>query len=336
MATIKEVSRYANVSMATVSRVLNGTAPVANQTKQRVLSAVEKLNYQPNAFARGLVTNLSGGVGVVVNDLASPYFGPMLRGVEEVVEAAGMHLLVSSGHAKAEPEACAVSFLSQQRSDALILHVEGMSDDDLIDLSKRDVPIVLIGRYVAELAAQSIYLDNEYGGYLATRYLLEHGHTRIGHVAGPPALQDSRDRLAGYRRALEEAGLPLNSDHVIEANFKEEAGQRATKRLLARRSDLTALFIANDQMAAGALAALREAGLEVPRDMSLVGFDDVLLARYLYPPLTTVAQPIAQMGRAAAQLALARLRGEAGEGVTHKFDPNLVVRSSVAAAPKTP
>jgi LacI family transcriptional regulator len=329
MATIKEVSRLANVSMATVSRVLNGTVPVTEPTRVRVMEAVERLGYQPNMFARGLATNRSNGIGVVVNDIASPYFGPMLGGIERVAETYGLHLMVLSGHADAGSEREALQFLLQRRADALIVHVEGISDYDLIKLSSPSLPLVIVGRYINELADRCVYLNNEAGGYLLTRYLLENGHRRVAHVAGPQALYDSRARLQGYRRALEEAGIRYDEALVVEADFQEEGGCLATHRLLDRQLDFTALFAGNDQMAAGALTAFREAGLEVPNDISLVGYDDVLLARYLYPALTTIRQPMAEMGQAAARLVLAALKGTDSKEVKRKFEPTLVVRDSV-------
>lgn len=331
MATIKEVSQRANVSMATVSRVLTGNAPVADATRQRVLRAVRELGYSPNAFARSLATNRSGGIGVVINDLSSPYFAPMLQGIESVVEPMGFHLMVSSGHARVEPERRAVDLLCQRRSDALILHVELMSDDDLLALSKGPTPLVIIGRLVAELAERSVYLDNERGGLLATRHLLERGHRRIAHIAGSLALHDSRERLTGYRRALEEAGLAYDARFVVEGDYQEESGKRATQRLLGRGLGFTAIFVGNDQMAVGALLALREAGLSVPHDVSIIGYDDVFIARYLHPGLSTIRQPLRDMGRAAARLVLADLGVAPGEEVMRKFEPSLIVRESVAS-----
>lgn len=330
MATIREVSHLANVSMATVSRVLNGNVPVADKTRARVLAAVEALDYHPNTFARGLATNRSGGAGVIVNDLGSPFFGAMLRGVEDVLDAQGMHLMVSSGHEDAKTEREALEFLFRCRADALIVHVEALSDAELAAFASHETPLVVVGRYVPELADQSVYHDNEAGGRLVTEYLLEQGHTRIAHVAGPSAIHDSRARLAGYRRALENAGLRYDENLVVEANFEEEGGRLAAKRLLERDLGFSALFASNDQMAVGALSAFREEGLELPKDISLVGYDDVYLARYLYPALTTVRQPIVEMGRAAAQLAICKLHGKSGKGVRRKFDPTLVIRNSVA------
>ena len=218
MPTIKEVSRHAQVSPATVSRVLNGTVPVANDTKKRVLDAVKKLNYQPNAFARGLVTNRSGGIGVVINEISSPYYSGIVRGIENVVEEAGMHLVVSSGHADEKFERKAAGYLLQRRSDALILHLETMSDVELLGWLEQNLPaetpVVIMGRHVTELGNRCIYLDNEKGGFLATQHLLERGHRHIAHITGPLAMKDSRDRLQGYRRALEAAGLPYNEAYV--------------------------------------------------------------------------------------------------------------------------
>lgn len=330
MATIREVSRLANVSPSTVSRVLTGNAPVAEETRERVMAAVRELGYQPNTFARGLVTNRSEGIGVVINEISSPFYSTIVQGIEEVVEAHGKHLIVSSGHAREAVEREAVEFLRQRRCDALILHLEAISDYDILQWVEGDTPIVIVGRYVAELPDRCIHLDNVAGGYLATKHLIEHGHRKIAHITGWMAIQDARDRVEGYRRALEDAGIPFDDMLVVEGDFVEEGGQRGARRLLERDRDFTALIAGNDQTAAGAMRVFREYGLRVPQDISVIGYDDVLLARYLHPALTTIHQPLAEMGRAAGQLALAALGEVQGEGVTRRFDPELVVRESVA------
>jgi len=332
VATIQEVSKRAKVSMATVSRVLNGNVPVSEATRARVIEVIEELDYHPNTFARGLVTNRLGGVGVVINDLASPFFGPMLSGIESVMEAQGMHLMVSSGHAEATSEGNAVEFLLRCHADALIIYVEALSNADIAAFAEKGTPIVLVGRDVPELADHTVYLDNVAGGRMVTEHLLEHGHQRIAHIAGASTIDDSCARLEGYQYALAAAGVPFDDSLVIAGDFQEAGGYKATKQLLAR-ADFSAVFASNDQMAAGALNALREAGLSVPHDVSVVGYDDVLLARYVYPPLTTIRQPIIEMGRAAAQLALQLLNGTSTEEVKQRFEPTLIKRQSVAHCP---
>lgn len=328
MPTIREVSRRARVSASTVSRVLNGTVPVRNDTRQRVLDAISELDYRPNAFARSLATNRSGGVGVSVNDLSSPYYGAMIKGVEAEIEAAGMHLVVSSGHADAVKERRSIEFLLDRRPDVLIVHLESMPDVEILDWMKRDVPVILMGRFLADAEARCVWLDNEMGGELATRHLVDKGHTRIAHLSGPLFYPDSRARLQGYRRALEGAGLPYDERYVVEADFLEEGGYKAARRMLSRELPFTAIFSGNDQMAAGALQAVRESGFSVPRDISVIGFDDVLFARYLTPTLTTIRQPLAEMGMAAARIALDVLDGKERE-VVHRFEPTLITRESV-------
>jgi len=330
MATIKEVSRLARVSTATVSRVLNGTSPVATPTRERVLAAIESLAYKPNAFARGLATNRSGGIGITVNEVSSPYFGAFIFGVEQVAREAGIHLMVSSGFADAEHERASIEFLLERRCDGLVIQAEGLADEVLIDLVRNGpAPVVVFGRGIAEVEGSCVVLNNELGGALATDYLLDHGHRRIGHISGPLSFPDARDRLHGYRRALEAAGVEYVERYVVESTFLEDGGAHAAARLLDRAPEVSAIFVANDQMAAGAMRTLREIGRDVPAEVSVVGFDDVFLAQYLTPTLTTVRQPLVDMGRAAAHLLLARL-GHAGEEVVHRFDPELVERQSVA------
>lgn len=329
MATIREVSRLAGVSNATVSRVLNGTVPVSPEVTGRVLAAVEQLGYRPDAFARGLVTNRSGGLGVCVNDVASPYFGLLIRGVEAEAEAAGMHLLVSSGHARADQERAGLEFLADRRSDALIAHIEALADEALVEYLSRPTPLILVGRKLAGHEERCVYLDNEVGGAIATEHLLQHGHTRIAHITGPERFPDSRARRRGFECAMRSAGLEPDPRLVIEADFEEEGGYRAMRELLERDPGISAVFAGNDQMAAGAFAALREAGRNIPDDVSIVGYDDVLLARYLHPTLTTIRQPLEEMGRAAARAALALVANERTE-VRNRFEPQLVSRQSVS------
>lgn len=326
--TIRDVSRLARVSMSTVSRVLNGNVPVAESTRNRVLQAVSELDYRPNAFARSLATNRSGGVGVIVNELTSPYYGVMVSGVEGVVEEAGMHILVASGKAEVAFEQRAIEILRSRRVDALVLHVEALSDESVLELMAGDLPVVLVGRHIAEAGDRSLSMDNEFGGRLATDYLLENGHRVIGHLTGPLNFPDSRARLHGYRQALGAAGVDYTDELVIESDWLDEGGYGAAQRLLRRRPDITAIFAGNDQMAAGVLQALRDAGRSIPEDISVVGFDDVLFARYLYPSLTTVRQPLHEMGAAAARLVLSALGGKEVE-VPRKFEPELIRRQSV-------
>jgi DNA-binding LacI/PurR family transcriptional regulator len=253
-----------------------------------------------------------------------------LGGVEAAIEDAGLHLMVSSGHARAEDERSAIQFLKQRRSDALIVQAEALSDAELIDLADRaGVPVVVFGRHIPELEPVCVHLDNEAGGRIATEHLLRHGHRRIAHIAGPLRFPDARHRLQGYRDALDDAGIPYDDHLVVEGDFREEGGRAAMERLLDRTTEIDAAFVANDQMAAGALRAARDRGLDVPLDLSLVGYDDVLLAQYLSPTLTTVRQPLFDMGRAAGDIAIALLEQKKVE-VRTRFEPELVVRESVA------
>lgn len=332
MPTIRDVSKLARVSPATVSRVLNGAVPVSSAKRDAVLAAIEQLEYRPNAFARSLATNRSGAIGTIVSELSSHVYGDIIRGIESVLDAHDMHMIVSSGHASNLKERRAFEFLEQRRTDALIVQIDAASDDDVARwASEAALPVVVIGRNIDSLAGRCVYLDNVAGGALATRHLLERGHRRIAHVTGLMHLADASDRCAGYRYALAEQGLPFDDTLVEEGAFVEEGGYRAMQLLLQRDAGFTAVFAANDQSAAGALKALRDAGRRVPEDISLVGFDDLIIAHYLYPALTTVRQPFAEMGQAAARLALAALGVDEQKEVTRRFDPVLVERDSVAA-----
>lgn len=330
MATIREVSKYAQVSVATVSRVVNGNKWVAEATRQRVLDAMQALGYQPNSFARSLATNKSETIGMVVGDLGGPFFGEMMQYAERVIRDAGKHLIVTSGHSSLEEERDAIQFLLKRRCDALILHLDLMPDEEILELVDSETsPMILVNRLVPELADQCVCLDNEAGGYLAARHLIDLGHRRIACITGPLYKSDARDRLAGYRRALEGAGLDYDDRLVVQGDFLEPGGEVALDRLLRRDEPFTGLVVGNDLMAIGVINSLKERGLRIPEDCSLVGYDDVLMAGYLDPALTTVRVPVAEFGTAAGRLALKLGEGIDGE-VRNRFQPELVERATTA------
>jgi len=290
------------------------------------MQAVEQLNFTPNSMARALATQKTGGIGVVVNSLSSPFFSELLEGIETVIEEHGMHLLVSNGRADSTRELECIQHLNQ-RSDAVIGFFEGLSNDELIEYSE-SYNLVVIGRNIVDLSPNCIYLDNEYGGSIATQFLIDSGHSKIAHISGPLYLPDSRARLQGYRQAISAANLPFDERLVYEGQFSEASGQVAVERLLKRGLDITAIFVANDQMAAGALKALKLNNVSVPDEISLIGYDDIIISRYLSPTLTTVKQPLLEMGQAAAKVAIAQIKNRKEE-VRCKFEPSLIKRHSV-------
>lgn len=331
-----DVAQLAGVSPAVVSIVLSGRAEgstrVGEEARKRVLAAVEALDYKTNLLARGLRINRSGGVGVVVKALHNSFNGRLLSGVEGVMGDAGMHLMVSSGRGQTDSERVAIEFLLERRCDALIVSLSATPDASLVELSRADRPIIVVGHRVPGLEARCITLDDVLGGSLATRYLLEHGHRQLAHISGPLDHRAARDRLDGYRQALSDAGQSA-SGLIVEGDFSKQGGFAAVGTLLGRGFSRGGIFVANDRMAEGVLERLHSEGLRVPEDVSVVGYDDASNAPYLRPALTTVYQPIREMGVAAAQLAL-KVLGMRSEEVNQCFEPQLVVRDSVTTAPR--
>lgn len=328
MATIKHVSEYAGVSQATVSRVINGTSPVSHDKKLKVEKAIKELGYRPNSIAQALASSRTGSVGIVVPELGGPFYSGILHCLEDNLRRFGYHAVVTAGSNNEKEQREAVEFLLGRKVDALILHAQYLSDDYLITLEDQGVPVVLLNRFIPEMSRSCIDIDNEFGGKLATQYLLKMGHTEIACITGPLDKSDARGRLQGYRKALEEAGLEYNEVLVSEAGFTEETGVSAMKKLLKRDCRFSAIFASNDHMAFGAFEVLREAGFSIPDDVSLVGFDDNIFARYLTPSLTTINFPIEKMSIEAVQLTLQKLKKK-NQDVNFKLSPALVVRNSV-------
>ena len=333
MATIYQVSELAGVSLATVSRVMNNNPKVSETTRNKVLAAMDQLGYRPNSIAQSLASNRSNSVGILVSELHGPFYGAMLSGIENECRAAGKHVIIAAGHSEEASEIDGIEFLISRSCDALILHVEAVSDDYLIKLAAGNIPVVLINRHIPQLADNCICLNNELGGYLATRLLLQQGHRQLAYIAGPAWKSDARERYAGHQRALAEAGLQQNPALVTEGDFQEQGGADALARLLKQGEPFTGLVCANDEMAAGAMAEARQHGISLPDQLSIVGFDNVIVARYVYPQLTTIDYPVEDMGRMAARWVLTHIYQQPGLSLQNLFEPTVVQRDSVLALP---
>ncbi len=331
MATIYQVSELAKVSLATVSRVMNGNAKVSDKTREKVLLAMKELGYRPNSIAQSLASSRGNSIGLLVSELHGAFFGEMMAGVESELRAAGKHIIVTTGHSIEEKEKEGIEFLISRNCDAIILHVEAVSDAYLEELSKGKTPIFIISRYVENLADQCISLDNELGGYLATKSLLDLGHTDIACIAGPQYKYDAKARFEGYKRALAEYDITFNGELFYSADFKETGGSEGIAHLMSQQQQFTGLVCGNDEMASGAMNFAREKGLSLPEDLSVVGFDDVIFARYIHPKLTTILNPVNEMGRMAAKLVLKKVYQAKEQAIQQVFKPSLIVRGSTQA-----
>jgi len=331
MATIYEVSELAGVSLATVSRVMNDSSKVSPKTRAKVEAAMKELDYSPNPIAQSLASSQSNTVGVLVPELHGPFFGVILSGIEAELRVAGKQIIITVGHSEEKTEIESLDFLSTRRCDALILYVYGVSDDYLVEFSESSVPVVFLNRLIPDKASQCISLDNELGGYLATKSLLELGHRQLAYISGPLWKRDSAKRLKGHKRALEEFGLSLNEQLMFEGNYEESSGRRGMEHLLAVGLPFSGLVCGNDEMAAGAMGAAREKGLSIPHDCSVIGFDNVFFARYTYPELSSIDCPVEEMGRMAARAVLRDAYGEDGLKIQNRFEPSLVRRASISS-----
>jgi len=303
--TILDVARECDVSYATVSRVLSGFAFVKDATRSRVIAAADRLGYVPNTQARSLAGGRSQVIGVLVPGLDNGYIGEILRGVDEELARVNYDLMLYTTHRHLGHESSYVSTIANGLTEGLILVVPLIPSSYLAALRQRSFPHVLIDQNEPTGTSDTVDSTNWQGAYDATRYLIDLGHRRIGFIAGLPDLSSPSERLNGYRDALSDAHLPYDAALVAEGDFRQESGRETTRQILAAHP--TAIFATNDLMAVGALAYLRETGIRVPEDISLIGFDDIPQASITHPKLTSVRQPLDQMGRVAVTLLLEQI-----------------------------
>lgn len=330
MVTVYDVARAAGVSIASVSRALNGQRGVSSATAERVRELAVELGYSPNEIARSLVAKYTRTIALLLPDITNPFFPELVKGVQTAAELREHALLLADSSDRPEKILRDIEVLRRKQVDGLILISQNADYQDIAEAC-HGLPVVALDRDLDIPGASTIGVDHEQGAYTAVRHLLDLGHTRIAHIAGPSRVAVSARRRAGWERALREAGLVPDEGLVVEGTFLEDGGYAAGAALLERVEDFTAVFAANDLTALGLLAACAEAGVSVPGDLSVVGFDGIHLARYTTPRLTTVAQPIYDLGRRAGEVLIDAIGVEDAPTVVEMLDTHLVLGGSTGA-----
>lgn len=330
MATIKDVARMAGVSTSTVSHVLNKTRFVSPEITARVQQAIDQLHYTPSALARSLKVNQTRTLGMLVTSSTNPFFAEVVQGVEQRCYELGYSLVLCNTGGDRARLGASLDMLQQKRVDGIIVMCTQANLNDGAFDRHASLPLVLADWGPMGLKADLIKDSGQQGGQLATEHLISLGHRHIGCIAGPPGQRASDERLAGFEAAMAAAGLAVRNEWILEGGFELAGGKAAMAHLLTLPERPTAVFACNDMMAAGALRALADAGVKVPEQMSVVGYDNIELARYLVPRLTSIEQPKAVLGALAVDTLLARIREPHAPRRLLPLEPALVVRESSA------
>lgn len=326
--TITDVANRAGVSKTTVSHVINDTRFVEEDTKQRVLEAIADLGYRPSTVARSLTTKRTETIGVIISEASNHFFAEILSGIEDVIRPQGYALVVCNTAEILEREAHYLDLLLRQRVDGIIAAATSQRWEVLAQAEVQHTPVVFMDRWFEQMDGPFVGVDNEKGAYLGTRHLIERGYGQIGILAGFQRLSTMRERLAGFRRALQEYSIPLPEEWVINSPLSVEGGHDAMRRMLSLRKRPTAVFINNNLLSLGALLAINELGLRCPADVAVIGFDDHPWAVVSNPPLTVVRQPARQLGQAAAGILLSLIDDEEPSDSRVILDCELVPRQS--------
>ncbi|AIA73194.1 LacI-family transcriptional regulator [Pectobacterium atrosepticum SCRI1043] len=337
MATMLDVAKKAGVSKATVSRVLTGNNYVSKTTRDRVFQAIEEIGYRPNLLARQLATSKSQIIGLVVTNTlySGPYFSELLFQTATMTEKYGRQLIMADGKHSAEEEREAIQFLLDLRCDAVIIYPRFLSIEALESIiEQHEQPIMVVNRTLHQHSDNGICADHQQHCHDAVNYLITQGHRDIAFICGSSNSPTGTSRLAGYRQALVDNGIPCDDRLIAQGDWTHDSGYTAAKSLLQRTLTFSALVASNDDMAIGAAKALREHGLAIPQDVSLLGFDDLPMASWFYPPLTTVHVPVAEMINYTLEKLLCRLEGETVIPAP-AFKGTLIIRDSVSKGPQS-
>ena len=332
MANMRDVAEKAGVSISTVSHVVNETRFVSEETRNKVIAAMDALSYQPNRLARSLrrKDKRTHTLGLLIPDNMNPFFAEVSRGIEDASFAANYNVFLCNSDNHPEKELDYIEVLVGKQIDGIILVSTGTTDS-LKLLKRRKIKVVVVDRQIGETNYDSVMLDNDLGGYLATKYLIELGHERIGCITGPSSLTPSGNRVQAYRRALEEAHIPIDESLILQGDFRSQSGYLQMTKLLNLSTSPTAIFACNDMMAVGVIRAINEQNLKVPEDISVIGFDDIALTSYLTPKLTTIVQPSYEMGMVAAEILIERIQSPNASPINEVLLPSLAERESCRA-----
>ncbi len=328
MKTISEVARKAGVSTTTVSHVINKTRFVSDEKRERVERVIEEMGYRPNALARSLRSGETYTIGLILPDSANPFFAEVGRSIEGAAFDAGYSVILCNTENDLEKEHTYIDVLAKKQVDGMIFVGTGEDFDSYKTLLDMHVHVVAMDRDYPDLEMDVVTSDNLQGGKLATQYLIGLGHKRIGCIAGPSKVNLSAQRVTGYIQTLEQAGLAVDQGLIVSGDFHPGSGQEAAYKLLAMQDPPTAIFACNDMMAIGVLRAGMELGRRIPQDLAVVGYDDIELASYSTPPLTTIQQPKKEMGITALQYLLGRIQAEHSSPQRASLPVSLIVRDS--------
>jgi LacI family transcriptional regulator len=326
--TMMDVAREADVSLMTVSRVVNNKDGISQATRERVQDIINRLGYRPSSIARGLVTNRTGTLGLVVPDNANPFFSEVARGVEHVAYAEGYNVFLCNTEEDRERELAVLQSLEEKQVDGLIICSSRLDDAELQSAVAQHDAVILVNRVVERPGVGMLLNDDEQGGRLITQHLLDGGHRKIGFLSGPPSAFSGRLRVQGYRASLEATNVSYNPDWVWHSPPMVETGKQVARDMLTAHQELTALLCYNDLVAVGALQACAELGCKVPDDLAIVGFDDIPLAVLVTPPLTTCHVPRYDLGSQAMHMLLEKIEGASQGDEPILVQPKLVVRAS--------
>lgn len=326
--TIRDVAELAGVHPSTVSRVINNDSRISEKTKNKVLLIIKKLGYTPNAIARGLKIKRTYTLGMLIPDITNPFFAEIARGVEDAANANGFNIILCNTDDKLKKERIYLEILKGKRVDGLILGTAHIKDKSIIELEKKKFPYILLSRNIEGLDKNCVIVDDVAGGIMVTEYLIKLGHRRIAHITGPPTVRAANNRLEGYKFALEKHQIEYHEELVKEGDFRIKGGYQVMKRFLKLAEPPTAIFAANDLLALGAMQAIQKEKYHIPEDFCIIGFDDIRLASFVYPPLTTIRQPMLEMGALAVKMLLKIIEG--GEFNQRKIvlKSKLIIRES--------
>jgi LacI family transcriptional regulator len=331
MTTIKDVANRAGVSISTVSHVINNSRAVSEESRQRVEEAMAELDYQPNTLARSLRRQQTQSIGMIVPDIANPFFAEIARGIEDSSFQQNYSIILCNSEGDLEKQVAYTNLLIQNQVAGIVFVAAGVSTELVEDLQHREVPLVVVDRAVPRVEVNSVMTNHNQGGRLATQHLIDLGHRRIACISAGSGLSPSADRVTGYMETLWENNMPVNKKLIMHGDFQYESGYKAVHKLLDLPEPPTAVFACNDLMAVGCISAAAERGLRVPQDLSVVGFDNVRLASFTNPPLTTVSQPMRQIGTLALELLMERINDIDSPVRIEQLDTELVVRRTTAA-----